>query len=126
MYLGFDYGLRKIGVAIGQGLSCTATPLTVLNSRQQQPDWSGITRLVEAWQPGALVVGMPVRATGGWQPMVGRVKHFMRELQRRFALPVYAVDERYSSWEARLVAGGEPEDAHAARIILESWLRTHA
>ena len=58
--------------------------------------------------------------------MLGRARRFMRDLQERFGLPVYAIDERYSSCEAHSLAGGRPADSQAARVILEAWLRTHA
>lgn len=126
MFLGFDYGPGKIGAAVGQSLTRTATPLTVLVGRDRRPDWDGIAELVRTWNPDAFVVGLPLAAEGGWQPIVGKARRFMRDLQARFGLPVYAVDERYSSWAARTVAGGRAEDPEAARIILESWLRNHA
>ena len=126
MFLGFDYGPGKIGAAVGQSLTGTATPLAVLAGRDRQPDWEGIAELVRTWSPAGFVVGLPFTATGEWQPMLGRARRFMRDLQERFGLPVYAIDERYSSCEARALAGGQPADSQAARVILESWLRTHA
>lgn len=131
--LGFDYGLRRIGVAVGQTLTGTATPLPALNARDGAPDWNNITRLIEEWRPAALLVGVPYNMDDSRQEMTGRAERFGRQLGGRFNLPVHAVDERLSSHEAeeRLrtarQAGrrgriSKPEiDSAAACVLLESW-----
>lgn len=124
--MGFDYGPTHIGVAIGQTVTHTATALTSLNAKAAKPDWEGITRLIENWQPAALVVGEPLNMDGTEQPMTSRARRFSRQLHGRFALPVFLADERLSSREARsrLPRGADPRDDHAvaAQIILETWL----
>lgn len=133
-YLGFDFGLARIGVAVGQRITGTASPLATLHSRDEKPDWDGIARLLEEWRPAALVVGLPYNADGSRQPLTGRAERFARQLEGRFALPVHHVDERYSSRQAsdslrRRRREGRPRirktdiDAAAACIILEAWLR---
>lgn len=127
--LGFDFGPRKIGVAVGQLITGTATPLTVLPARNQAPDWPGLQALIEAWRPVALVLGLPFEMDDtpcDWSP---RVHRFARQLEGRFRLPVHLVDERLTTHEAkqrRRSSGrkpGEPIDDLAAALILETWLR---
>ncbi|MDZ7735111.1 MAG: Holliday junction resolvase RuvX [Gammaproteobacteria bacterium] len=124
--LGFDFGDKRIGVAVGQTLTGTATALTTVAMHQQKPDWPAITRLVNEWQPDALVVGIPLTMTGDDQPLTDRAKAFARRLEGRYHLPVYGVDERLSSHAARNNLRSTHEvDSEAARIILETWLSEH-
>ena len=135
--LGFDFGLRRTGVAVGQGLTGTATPLTTLVGQDGQPDWDGIGRLIEEWRPEALVVGLPLQMDGSPNAELHeRIERFCRQLEGRYHLPVYRVDERLSSVEAqrRLKAQRqqghrrrirkEEIDALAAALQLETWLRS--
>jgi len=125
--LGFDYGPRKIGVAVGQTVTNTATPLTTLRASKNQPDWVGIARLIEDWQPKALVVGLPVDLDDREADMARQARRFARRLHGRFGLPVHLADERLTSREARRQVGRrirkvEELDAVAAKLILETWL----
>lgn len=121
--LGFDFGDKRIGVAVGQTLTGTASALTTLAMQQQKPDWQAIGRLIEQWQPGALVVGIPLTMTGESQPMTDRAKAFARRLEGRYHLPVHGVDERLSTRDARDNRRSSYNvDSEAARIILETWL----
>lgn len=126
--LGFDYGTHKIGVAVGQTLTATANPLTTLSAVQQRPDWEAIARLIEEWQPEALVVGLPYEMTDREAEVAERAKRFARQLHGRFHLPVHMVDERLTSREAWNRLGREAHrdvtrvDAMAAKLILETWL----
>jgi len=131
--LGFDYGLRRLGVAVGQSLTATASPLEALVCRDGQPDWERVKQLLEEWQPEALVVGLPYNGDGSEQPITTAARRFARRLEGRFGLPVYLVDERFSSAsaETRLIEGRQHGrrrlrktdiDNAAACIILESWL----
>ncbi len=125
--LGFDYGTRRIGVAVGQSLGGCARPLAVLPYRGGGPDWIGIGSLIETWAPESLVVGVPVYLDGTEQQGVARAAlRFARQLQGRFRLAVHTVDETLSTYEARCRrAGSGPGavDAVAAQVILETWLR---
>ncbi len=128
--LGFDYGHKRIGVAVGQTLTATATPLTTVRVTAAEPDWAGIGELIETWQPDALVVGIPLNMDGTEQATTRTAREFGRELARRFRLPVHSADERLSTVEARrrLVEAGRhalDEDPVAAQIILEAWLQEH-
>ncbi len=125
--LGFDYGTRKIGVAVGQTLTATASPLETLQLVNQQPDWTRIGRLIEEWQPEALVVGLPLDVDDSETDATVPARRFSRQLEGRFHLKVYLADERFTSFEARDRLGHkakqrEEYDAMAAKLILETWL----
>ncbi len=125
--LGFDFGPAKIGVAVGQTVTSTATPLTTLRAVRQRPDWDGIARLIDTWQPEALVVGFPYSMDDSESELAPRVRRFTRQLEGRYRLPVYLADERLTSIEARRQLGRRPKqieeiDAVAATLILETWL----
>jgi putative Holliday junction resolvase len=126
--LGFDYGTHKIGVAVGQALTGTASPLETLGLVNQKPDWEKIKHLLDEWQPQALVVGHPFEMTDREANNAEGAKRFARQLQGRFQLPVHLADERLTSREAwsRLGrrAGSDPTrvDSFAAKLILETWL----
>jgi putative Holliday junction resolvase len=126
--LGFDYGRRRIGVAVGQRLTRSATPLTTVRARDGKPDWSAITRLIEEWKPDALVVGIPYHMDGTEQDMTHAAKKFCRQLEGRYRLPVHQAEERLSSWvvESRLSAREQANtdiDAMSAQVILQDWLQ---
>ncbi len=127
-YLGLDYGMRRIGVAQGQSLLRTATPLATLSARDGIPDWKALDALVATWQPSALVVGVPLHLDGQVSAMTARAQKFIRRLQARYHLPVHAVDERLTSEEAQWLRDERGIsraglDAEAAAILLESYLR---
>jgi len=131
--LGFDFGEKRTGVAVGQSLTGTATALTTLNSQRNKPDWLGIEALIKEWQPNALVVGIPVHMDGTEQAMTLAARKFARQLEGRFQLPVHEAEERLSSVEAEEALGANPDkadkadiDREAARIILQSWLGTQS
>ena len=125
--LGFDYGPRKIGVAVGQTVTNTATPLVTLRASDDQPDWASIARLIEDWKPNALVVGLPFDLDDREAQIAPQARRFARRLHGRFGLPVHLADERLTSREARQQLGGRVRkpaelDAVAAKLILETWL----
>jgi putative Holliday junction resolvase len=125
--LGFDYGLKNIGIAVGQTLTHTASPLTALVSRNEKPDWDGISRLISEWQPVTLIVGLPLNMDDTEMEITPRAKKFARQLHGRYHLPVYMIDEKLSTKEAERYTGpkaasGGRNDATAAAIILETWM----
>lgn len=132
--LGFDVGLRRIGVAVGNGVTGNASALAVIEVHATGPDWERIDRLLREWRPAGLVVGDPMTLDGGDQPIRQAARAFARQLQRRSGLPVVMVDERNSSQEAarRFAAAradgrrkrrdAEVLDAIAAAVIVERWL----
>jgi putative holliday junction resolvase len=125
MVLAFDYGLRRIGVAVGNALTGTATALPVLPARDGVPDWERIRRLIGEWRPTLLVVGLPLNMDGTPSEMSERAARFSRRLHGRFGIRCELMDERLSSFEARdRMAGGSDRtavDSVAACVILEGW-----
>jgi len=128
--LGFDYGKLRIGVAVGQDITGTATALCTLDCPGGRPDWDKISRLIAEWSPGSLVVGLPMHADGSDSAITRAARRFAGELEARYQLPVYTMDEHLSSHAAKEVqhdAQGKNRngiDAIAARIILQNWLDT--
>jgi len=128
--LGFDYGRRRIGVAIGQDITATASALCTISAGPTGPDWAGIDRLVSEWQPGAMVVGLPRHADGSDSDSSVAARDFARQLETRYGLPVHLMDERLSSVAAEELQRQHEAhaktglDALAARIILQDWLDT--
>ncbi|SRR5690606_38051041 len=134
VYLGFDFGLRRIGVAVGQPLTGTARPLTTLPARDGQPDWDQVSALLEEWQPAALIVGLPRHRDGTASTVTAPAERFARRLHGRFGLPVHTIDEHLSSHAAerelsargrggrRLERDKDHVDRLAAALILETWL----
>jgi putative holliday junction resolvase len=121
--LGFDYGEKRIGVAVGQTLTATATPLTTIPVVNHKPDWTAITDLIETWQPDALIVGIPLTMDDETQLLTRLASRFARQLEGRYHLPVYGVDERLSSHEAQQrIRSSYNVDPVAAQVILETWL----
>ncbi len=120
-FLGFDYGSRRVGVAVGNSLLRRAQPLRTL-AVQGQARLAAIDALVSEWRPDALVVGVPFHPDGAEHDNTRRARRFGRQLHGRFRLPVNEVDERYSSTEA-LAEGAIDVDAASAAIILEQFLR---
>ena len=125
-FLGFDFGEWKIGVAVGQTLTVTATGIRILKSPNKKPDWNAIEKLIHDWQPDALVVGIPYNMYDQEQAMTHAAKKFARQLHGRFKLTVYEADERLSSREAQNLVGTDKQiDDIAAQIILQSWLNDY-
>jgi len=119
--LAFDFGAKRIGVAVGQTVSRTASPLQTLTQNNGRPDWEAIGRLIDTWEPSLLLLGLPSHADGTPHRLAPAVQRFQRRLQGRFKLPVEFIDERLSSVEAAARGYGE-RDAVAAQVILETWL----
>jgi putative Holliday junction resolvase len=119
-YLAFDFGLRRVGVATGNSLTRTATPLTTV-AAEGEARLAAIAALIAEWRPTALVVGVPRHPDGAAHANTARAVRFGRELGARFGLPVHEVDERYTTTEAKR-AGSADLDAGAAAIILEQHL----
>src|SRR5690554_7331154 len=99
--LGFDFGTSSIGVAIGQSITGTATPLTALRAKDGQPDWSQVERLLKEWQPDFVVVGLPLNMDGTEQPLTERARKFGQRLHGRFGIQVVYQDERLTTVAAK-------------------------
>ncbi len=134
IYLGFDYGLKRIGMAVGDEVTRLARPLpTIANGRE--PDWTALSKALKEWRPTAVIVGLPVDLDGNDQSITTHARHFAFQLRTRYGIPVHLVDERMSSRAAddeirsaradgrktRRLQKGE-RDGVAARLILEQFL----
>lgn len=132
MILGFDFGMKYIGVASGQLVTKTATPLTALKATDGIPNWDEIAALINDWRPTDLVVGLPLNMDGTSQHITLCAKKFANRLRQKYKLPVHLEDERLSTWEAKREfisssaklnkAGLNALNAQAAAIILVQWL----
>ncbi|WP_297809314.1 Holliday junction resolvase RuvX [uncultured Methylophaga sp.] len=129
--LGFDFGMKNIGIAVGQELTRTANPLTAIKARDGIPDWELIARLLQEWQPALLVVGLPLNMDGTEQTMTAAARRFGNRLHGRFGLPVEWQDERLTTYEALDQMGIRSKmdsrqrsdvDQLSAQLILQSWL----
>jgi putative Holliday junction resolvase len=129
IFLAFDFGMRKIGVAVGQAITQTANPLTILKVRDGIPEWHEIQQLIIDWNAQAFVVGLPVNLDGSEQEITRATRKFANRLQAHFNLPTYLIDERFTSKEAKSQLRdssrnhNELVDSYAATLILESWFR---
>jgi putative Holliday junction resolvase len=132
LLLGFDYGTKQIGVAVGQVITGQARELCTLKATQGVPDWSQIEALIREWKPDAIVVGLPLNMDGTPSEMSAKAEKFSRRINGRFNVPVYTHDERLTTFEAkgeRMSRGGQkgsykdnPVDAIAAMLLLQGWL----
>ena len=133
--LAFDFGVRRIGVAVGQTATRTASAAGVILA-QRNPDWDSLARKVRDWVPDRLLVGIPYNMDGTETLLTARCRAFAEQLGQRFGLPVELVDERLTSAAASCElrdarrsgqkirrVSREDVDAHAARLILETWMR---
>ena len=129
--LGFDFGMKRIGVAVGQTVTQSARPLKTIKAKEGVPDWDEIEQLIKIWQPDAFIVGIPLNMDGTEQLLTKSVYTFMEQLQARYSLPVYGMDERLSTVDARehlFQKGGFKAlqngqvDSVAAQLILQNWL----
>ena len=130
-YIAFDFGMKSIGVAVGQTITGTASPLAALKAIDGIPNWDSVANVLSEWQPQALVVGLPLNMDGTQQPLTTNVKRFIGRLKHKYNLPVHAHDERLSTVDAKaklFELGGfkklskDKVDSVSACLIYESWL----
>ncbi len=117
--LGFDFGTRRIGIAVGNRISNQARPLATIDASGRHARWKALGVVIAEWQPVTLVVGIPRYADGAPHAMTAKCERFARQLEGRYRLPVERVDERYSS---TVVEHEDDVDAAAAAVILQQWL----
>ncbi|MBP0952902.1 Holliday junction resolvase RuvX [Pseudomonas sp. 20GA0080] len=135
LLLGFDFGTKQIGVAVGQAITGQARELCTLKAQNGIPDWDKVQALIKEWQPDAIVVGLPLNMDGTRSNMSDLAEKFSRKLNGRFGVAVYTHDERLTTFEAkgeRMARGGHkgsyrdnPVDAIAAALLLQGWLDEH-
>lgn len=128
--LAFDFGERRIGVAVGTGSLGLAHPLLTIDADAADARWQAVGAVIDEWRPELLVVGVPSHDDGAPHPVARRAERFARQLRERFRLPVRLVDERLSSWAAERATAGRRVrsrgrrgdlDRIAARVILETY-----
>lgn len=131
--MAFDFGTRRIGVAVGQELIGTGQPVAMMPARDGIPDWQQIEALLEEWRPDLVVVGLPLNMDDTENEMCARARKFGKRLHGRYHVPVEMVDERLTSFEAKgdvMAAGGSRDfgrhgvDDRAAVLILETFFST--
>lgn len=128
--MGFDFGMKRIGVAIGQTVTKTARPLTTLNAKHGIPNWRVVETMLKKWRPDILIVGIPLNMDGTAQPITQHALAFAQELTTRYHLPVVKMDERLTTKAAREKLFGQggykalqdgQVDRVAAQLILQNW-----
>lgn len=133
--LGFDYGERRIGIAVGQTITGHASPLETITAINQKPDWTKIQKIIQEWRPDALIIGIPYHLDGKPSEMTEKAERFGRQLEGRFNLPVKTVNETLSSYEAeqelqkkvKISQHNKQEiDKMSAAIIVQSWLEQNS
>lgn len=121
--LGFDYGTKKIGIALGNTVTGRARPLEILQATTRVARFARLAELIAEWRPDRLVVGLPLTTEGGEQYSTLQARRFANQLHGRYGLPVEMEDERGSSMEAQSrLPGNAPDDGLAAAIILQRYL----
>lgn len=128
--MGFDFGMKRIGVAIGQTITQTARPLDTIQAKDGIPNWNMIAAFIRKWLPSALVVGIPLNMDGTEQKITQHARQFAASLREQFKLPVYEMDERLTTKDAKerlFKEGGFKAlqdgqvDRVAAQLILQNW-----
>ncbi|GLQ30565.1 Holliday junction resolvase RuvX [Litoribrevibacter albus] len=127
--LSFDYGIKRIGVAVGQTITGTASPLPPLKAKDGIPNWQEIEKLIKEWKPDILLIGLPLNMDGSESEMSKRARKFANRLHGRFGKPFELVDERLSSEEAKYDFrdqgiydfGENSVDGMVAKILFEDW-----
>ena len=132
--MGFDFGTKSIGIATGQEITGSASPLTSLKANEGIPDWAQIEKLLKEWQPDLLIVGLPLNMDGTEQEMTQRARKFGQRLHGRVGFQVEFKDERLTTTDAKArlfeqggykALGKSRVDAVSAQLILESWMESH-
>lgn len=128
--MGFDFGTRSIGVAVGQSVTQSASPLAAIPAKQGTPIWEQLDPLVKEWRPEALVVGIPLTLDGTELSVTAVARNFALLLKNRYQQPVFGIDEQLTTRSAKeelFASGGfkalkkTDVDSLSARIILETW-----
>ena len=122
--LAFDFGTKKIGVAVGQTLTKTSSPLTIIFNKKNKINWQEIEEVINEWNPDLLIVGKPLNMDGTESDIMKNVSNFVKKLKKISGTECEYMDERLTSFEAKekvADTGSALVDAHAAKIILDNW-----
>ena len=122
--IAFDYGEKKIGVAVGQTSTNTSSPLQIIFNKDNKTNWISISSLLNEWKPGLILVGKPLNMDGSESEIMKKVDKFYKQLKSIYDADIEFVDERLTTFEAREILKDEKQDnvdAHAAKILIDNW-----
>ena len=120
----FDYGTKKIGVAVGQTETYTSSPLQIIYNEHEKTNWSEINILIDEWNPDLILVGKPINMDGTESDIMKRVDNFFKKLEKISNVDCEYIDERLTTFEAKEILGEDrvaDVDAHAAKILIDNW-----
>ena len=120
----FDYGTKKIGVAVGQTETYTSSPLQIIYNEHEKTNWSEINILIDEWNPELILVGKPINMDGTESDIMKRVDNFFKKLEKISNVDCEYIDERLTTFEAKEILGEDrvaEVDAHAAKILIDNW-----
>ena len=123
--IAFDYGEKKIGVAVGQTSTNTSSPLQIIFNKDNKTNWISISSLLDEWKPDLILIGKPLNMDGSDSEIMKKVDKFYKELKSIYDADIEFVDERLTTFEAREILKDEKHDnvdAHAAKILIDNWL----
>ena len=121
----FDYGTKKIGVAVGQTETYTSSPLQIIYNEHKKTNWSEINILIDEWNPDLILVGKPINMDGTESDIMKRVDNFFKKLEKISNVDCEYIDERLTTFEAKEILGEDrvaEVDAHAAKILIDNWI----
>ena len=122
--IAFDYGEKKIGVAVGQTSTNTSSPLQIIFNKDNNTNWTCISSLLDEWKPDLILLGKPLNMDGSESEIMKKVDKFYKELKSIYDADIEFVDERLTTFEAREILKDEKHDnvdAHAAKILIDNW-----
>ena len=122
--IAFDYGEKKIGVAVGQTSTNTSSPLQIIFNKDNKTNWISISSLLDEWKPGLILLGKPLNMDGSESEIMKKVDKFYKQLKSIYDADIEFVDERLTTFEAREILKDEKQDnvdAHAAKILIDNW-----
>ena len=122
--IAFDYGEKKIGVAVGQTSTNTSSPLQIIFNKYNNTNWTSISSLLDEWKPDLILLGKPLNMDGSDSEIMKKVDKFYKELKSIYDADIEFVDERLTTFEAREILKDEKHDnvdAHAAKILIDNW-----
>ena len=122
--IAFDYGEKKIGVAVGQTSTNTSSPLQIIFNKDNNTNWTSISSLLDEWKPDLILLGKPLNMDGSESEIMKKIDKFYKELKSIYDADIEFVDERLTTFEAREILKDEKHDnvdAHAAKILIDNW-----
>ena len=120
----FDYGTKKIGVAVGQTETYTSSPLQIIYNDHEKTNWNEIRMLIDEWKPDLILIGKPINMDGTESEIMKKVDNFFKKLQKMSNTKCEYIDERLTTFEAKEILGESKVaevDAHAAKILIDNW-----